>query len=33
MPSRGGEYTPVNGEVTWQRGNTTGVTAGEVPRS
>jgi N-acyl-D-aspartate/D-glutamate deacylase len=33
MPSRGVEYTFVNGEVTWASGRTTGVTAGQVLRS
>ena len=31
--SRGIEYTLVNGDVTWERGNLTGATAGKVLRS
>jgi N-acyl-D-amino-acid deacylase len=33
MPSRGVEYTVVNGAVTWQDGKLTGTTAGQVLRS
>jgi len=33
MPSRGVEYTVVNGVVTWADGKLTGVTAGQVLRS
>jgi len=33
MPSRGVEYTVVNGAVTWQDGKLTGATAGQVLRS
>ncbi len=33
MPSRGVEYTIVNGEVTWEGGTMTGATAGRVLRS
>ncbi|HTZ76431.1 MAG TPA: amidohydrolase family protein, partial [Stellaceae bacterium] len=33
MPSRGVEYTVVNGEVTYQRGKLTGARAGQVLRS
>jgi hypothetical protein len=33
MPSRGIEYTIVNGEVIWQGGALTGATPGEVLRS
>jgi N-acyl-D-amino-acid deacylase len=33
MPSRGVEYTIVNGAVTWERGAMTGAIAGEVLRS
>jgi len=33
MPSRGVEYTIVNGEVTWANGAMTGITAGQVLRS
>ncbi len=33
MPSRGIEYTIVNGAVTWERGAMTGATAGQVLRS
>ena len=33
MPSRGVEYTLVNGAVTWERGSMTGVAAGQVLRS
>ena len=33
MPSRGVEYTVVNGAVTWQDGKLTGATAGRVLRS
>ena len=32
MPSRGVEYTIVNGVVTWERGAMTGATAGQVLR-
>jgi N-acyl-D-aspartate/D-glutamate deacylase len=32
MPSRGVEYTIVNGKVTWERGAMTGATAGQVLR-
>jgi N-acyl-D-aspartate/D-glutamate deacylase len=32
MPSRGVEYTVVNGEVTWAHGTMTGATAGQVLR-
>jgi len=32
MPSRGVEYTVVNGAVTWQDGKLTGATAGQVLR-
>jgi len=31
-PSRGVEYAIVNGEVTWERGAMTGITAGQVLR-
>jgi len=33
MPSRGVEYTVVNGAVTWQDGKLTGATAGQGLRS
>jgi N-acyl-D-aspartate/D-glutamate deacylase len=33
MPSRGIEYTLVNGVVTWEKGSLTGATAGEVLRA
>jgi len=33
MPSRGVEYTVVNGAVTWEDGKVTGATAGQVLRS
>jgi N-acyl-D-aspartate/D-glutamate deacylase len=33
MPSRGVEYTVVNGAVTWQDGKLTGAAAGQVLRS
>src|ERR1700687_2913676 len=33
MPSRGVEYTVVNGAITWQDGKLTGATAGQVLRS
>jgi N-acyl-D-aspartate/D-glutamate deacylase len=33
MPSRGVEYTVVNGAVTWKDGKLTGATAGQVLRS
>ena len=33
MPSRGVEYTVVNGVVTWADGKLTGATAGQVLRS
>ena len=33
MPSRGVEYTVVNGAVTWRDGRLTGATAGRVLRS
>ena len=33
MRSQGVEYTLVNGEVTWERGQLTGATAGHVLRS
>ena len=33
MPSRGVEYTIVNGAVTWDDGTLTGATAGQVLRS
>ena len=33
MPSRGVEYTVVNGQVTWADGKLTGATAGQVLRS
>jgi len=33
MPSRGVEYTVVNGVVTWAEGKLTGATAGQVLRS
>ena len=33
MPSRGVEYTVVNGVVTWQDGKLTGAAAGQVLRS
>jgi N-acyl-D-aspartate/D-glutamate deacylase len=33
MPSRGVEYTVVNGAVTWEDGKVTGAAAGQVLRS
>ena len=33
MPSRGVEYTVVNGVVTWEDGKLTGAAAGQVLRS
>jgi len=33
MPSRGVEYTVVNGAITWQDGKLTGATAGQLLRS
>ena len=33
MPSRGVEYTVVNGAVTWADGKLTGAAAGQVLRS
>jgi len=33
MPSRGVEYTVVNGVVTWAEGKLTGASAGQVLRA